>query len=188
VYILYTIMYYLIFTHTPLCLLVYCDVATCSVFTFPCSDGDTSSAKELMSELLHLCDVVEEDSETESRAVNGRLSDVDEKMDLSVGGREGMEVAVSSAAKPRKGAITCNSTEMVREKQLCTSGRFNCTCTTNSVVGQISRVWPAWALTWDINCIRLCYIDPWALSREWALAQGTTVVPFPSPICTTVAH
>jgi hypothetical protein len=46
-----------------------------------------------------------------------------------------------------------------------------------------SRFWPAWALTWDQNPIRLyrsCYSDPlkcgtWALTREWALARDTTV-------------
>ena len=45
------------------------------------------------------------------------------------------------------------------------------------------RFWPAWALTRDQNSIRLyrsCCIDPlkwgtWALTREWALAQDTTV-------------
>ena len=43
--------------------------------------------------------------------------------------------------------------------------------------------WPAWALTWDQNSIRLytsCYSGPlkcgtWALTREWALAQDTTI-------------
>ena len=45
--------------------------------------------------------------------------------------------------------------------------------------------WPAWALTWDQNSIRLyksCYYNSgplkcgtWALTQEWALAQDTTV-------------
>ena len=74
-----------------------------------------------MSELVHLYDVVVEDSETDSKAANGRPSDDDKKTDLAVGG---MEVAVSGAAKPREGAITCNSTEMIREKQHCASGRL----------------------------------------------------------------
>ena len=47
-----------------------------------------------------------------------------------------------------------------------------------------SRFRPAWALTQDINSICLygsCNSDPlkfgtWALTREWALAQDTTVV------------
>ena len=78
-----------------------------------------------MSELVHLYDVVVEDSDveskTDSRAVNSQSSDVDKKAD---GCREGMELAVSSAAKPREGAITCNSTEMIREKQHCIGGRL----------------------------------------------------------------
>lgn len=75
-----------------------------------------------MSELVHLYDVVVEDSETDSRAVNGQSSnDDDKKTDLAVGG---MEVAVSGAAKPREGAITCNSTEMIREKQHYTNGKL----------------------------------------------------------------
>ena len=47
------------------------------------------------------------------------------------------------------------------------------------------RFWPAWVLTWDINSICLygsCNSDPlkfgtWALTREWALARDTTVIP-----------
>ena len=48
-----------------------------------------------------------------------------------------------------------------------------------------SRFWPTWALTRDINSICLygsCNSDPlkfgtWALTREWALARDTTVLP-----------
>ena len=71
--------------------------------------------------MVHLYDVVVEDSETDSKAVNGQSLNDDKKTDLAVGG---MEVAVSGAAKPREGAITCNSTEMIREKQHCASGRI----------------------------------------------------------------
>ena len=47
-----------------------------------------------------------------------------------------------------------------------------------------SQFWPAWALFQDQNSIclyRSCYIYPlkwgtWTLTREWALAQDTTVV------------
>ena len=102
----------------------------------PCSsNGDTSSAKELMSELVHLYDVVVEDSDSDvdsksdSTATNGQSSDVvKEKKGSTDGSREGMELAVSSAAKPREGAITCNSTEMIREKQHCISGRLISKC------------------------------------------------------------
>ena len=46
------------------------------------------------------------------------------------------------------------------------------------------RFWPAWALTWYQNSIRLyrsCYsghlkCDTWALTWKWVLAQDTTVV------------
>ena len=95
------------------------------------SNGDSSgSAKELMSELVHLYDVVVEDTETDSRPANAQSSDVDKKEGLAgpggggVGSHIGMEMAVSSAAKPREGAITCNSTEMIREKHHYANGRL----------------------------------------------------------------
>ena len=78
-----------------------------------------------MSELVHLYDVEVEDSETDSRTVNGQSSsDVDKKEGLAGGSREEMEMAVSSATKPTEGAITCNSTEMIREKRHCDTGRL----------------------------------------------------------------
>ena len=100
-----------------------------------------------MNELVHLYDVVIEDNNAESktnhRAVDGRSSDAHKK-DHEAGdsSHDGVELpAVSSAAaagerregaacstaeeEPREGAITCNSTEMIREKQRCTSGEKN---------------------------------------------------------------
>ena len=83
-----------------------------------------------MSELVHLYDVVVEDTETDSRPANAQSSDVDKKEGLAgpggggVGSHIGMEMAVSSAAKPREGAITCNSMEMIREKHHYANGRL----------------------------------------------------------------
>ena len=78
-----------------------------------------------MSELVHLYDVVVEDSDTDSRTVNDQSSsNVDKKEGLAGGSHEEMEMTVSSAAKPTEGAITCNSTEMIREKQHCVTGRL----------------------------------------------------------------
>ena len=101
-----------------------------SLFGYSCSIGDTSSAKELMSELVHLYDVVAEepgvDTSTDSRVLNGGSSDVKEKEECghkAGGSQEVMETAMSgTAVEPRDGAITCNSMEMIREKQQCTGG------------------------------------------------------------------
>ena len=101
-----------------------------SLFGYSCSIGDTSSAKELMSELVHLYDVVVEepgvDTSTDSRVLNGGSSDVKEKEGCghkAGGSQEVMETAMSgTAVEPREGAITCNSMEMIREKQQCTGG------------------------------------------------------------------
>ena len=61
------------------------------------------------------------DSNTDSKALNSGSSGGNKVK----GDQEGLEsVAVSSAAvETREGAITCNSTEMIREKQQCIGGK-----------------------------------------------------------------
>jgi hypothetical protein len=42
---------------------------------------------------------------------------------------------------------------------------------------RLNHNWPAWALNWDINCIRLyrsCYVDPFKYGT-WVLARDTMV-------------
>ena len=110
-----------------------------SVFThlFDCSNGDTTSAKELMAEMVHLYDVVREESALElstdtaqskskSRSEDGGSK---EMSDHHPAGLEGVEAVASVALGPREGAVTCNSVEMVREKCSSRNGEMVCgTC------------------------------------------------------------
>ena len=99
-----------------------------------CSSGDTTSAKELMAEMVHLYDVVQEDSPqelgTDTAQVKSKSQSKDSGSEETSGhhreGLEGMEAAASVAHGPREGAITCNSTEMVREKCSSSNGEMVC--------------------------------------------------------------
>lgn len=97
-----------------------------------CSNGDSSPVKELMAETVLLYDVEREESATaeskrDSKSESSKPSDDSQLEKVARHKTENLErleaTAMSPAEEPKEGTITCNSTEMVREKVSSSNGK-----------------------------------------------------------------